>query len=142
MRTRSSDLQFSLVIFNSKSLDLAIRRLSAYLFIYLFNFNFLGAVQLRCATGQQSPQVGRFSFFVTISSLLSRVRSRLISLMGRVFANGPGALGSIPGCVVPKTSKIVPPCLTLSNIRYVSRVKWSNPGKRAAPSPTSRCSSY
>ena len=24
---------------------------------------------------------------------------------------------------------MIPPCLTLSNIRYVSRVKWSNPGK-------------
>ena len=35
-----------------------------------------------------------------------------------------------------------PPCLTLSNIRYVSRVKWSNPGKGVAPSPTPRCSSY
>ena len=32
--------------------------------------------------------------------------------------------------------------LTLSNIRYVSRVKWSNLGKGVAPSPTSRCSSY
>ena len=29
-------------------------------------------------------------------------------------------------------------CLTLSIIRYVSRVKWSNPGKRVAPSPTPR----
>ena len=36
---------------------------------------------------------------------------------------------------------LIPPCLTLSNIRYVSRVKWSNPGKGVAPSPTSRCSS-
>ena len=36
----------------------------------------------------------------------------------------------------------VPPCLTLSNIRYVSRVKWSNPKKRVAPSPPLRCSSY
>ena len=26
------------------------------------------------------------------------------------------------------------PCLTLSNIRYISRVKWSNPGKEVAPS--------
>ena len=34
------------------------------------------------------------------------------------------------------------PCLTLSNIRYVSRVKWSNSGKGVVPSPTSRCSSY
>ena len=28
---------------------------------------------------------------------------------------------------------LIPPCLTLSNIRYVSRVKWSNPGKGVAP---------
>ena len=33
-------------------------------------------------------------------------------------------------------------CLTLSNIRYVSRVKWSHPGKRVLPSPKHRCSSY
>ena len=31
---------------------------------------------------------------------------------------------------------LIPPCLTLSNIRYVSRVKWSNPG------PTPRCCWY
>ena len=31
-------------------------------------------------------------------------------------------------------------CLTLSNIGYVSRVKWSNPGKGVAPSPIPRCS--
>ena len=36
----------------------------------------------------------------------------------------------------------LPPCLTLSNIRYISRVKWSNSGKGVAPSPTPRCSSY
>ena len=29
-----------------------------------------------------------------------------------------------------------------SNIRYVSRVKWSNPRKGGAPSPTPRCYSY
>ena len=33
-------------------------------------------------------------------------------------------------------------CLTLSIIRCVSRVKYSNPGKGVAPSPTPRCSSY
>ena len=37
---------------------------------------------------------------------------------------------------------MIPPCLTLSNIRYVSRVKRSYPGKRVAPSPTPRCSRY
>ena len=29
---------------------------------------------------------------------------------------------------------LIPPCLTLSIIRYVSRVTWSNPGKAVAPS--------
>ena len=35
---------------------------------------------------------------------------------------------------------LMPPCLTLSIIRYGSRVKWSNPGKWVAPSPTPLCS--
>ena len=37
---------------------------------------------------------------------------------------------------------MIPPCLTLSNVRYISRVKWSNPGKGVAPSLTPRCCSY
>ena len=81
-----------------------------------------------------------------LSSLLLRLskKYRLISQVDRVFANRPGDLGSIPGSVVPKTLKmvLVPPCLSLSNIRYVSRVKCSNPGKGVAPSLTPRCSSY
>ena len=36
----------------------------------------------------------------------------------------------------------MPPCLALRNIRYISRVKWNNPGKGVAPSSTPRCSSY
>ena len=71
--------------------------------------------------------------------------NRLIGLVGRVFANGPGDRGSIPGRVIPKTLKkcyLIPPCLTLSIIRYVSRVKQSKSGKGVAPSPTPQCSSY
>ena len=37
---------------------------------------------------------------------------------------------------------LIPPCLTLSIIRYTSRVKWVHPGKGEAPSPTPWCSSY
>ena len=37
---------------------------------------------------------------------------------------------------------LIHPCLTLSNIMYGSRLKWSNPGKGVTPSPTLRCSSY
>ena len=32
---------------------------------------------------------------------------RLIGPVGRVFANDPGDLGSIPGCIIPKTLKMV-----------------------------------
>ena len=62
--------------------------------------------------------------------------NRLIILVGREFANGPGDLGSIPSHVIPKTLKMV------LDIRYVSRVKWSNPGKGVVLSPTPQCSSY
>ena len=37
---------------------------------------------------------------------------------------------------------MMPPCLTLSIIRYGSRVKWRNPEKGVAPLPTPWCSSY
>ena len=67
-----------------------------------------------------------------------------MNILGRVFANCPGDLGSIPGRVIPKTLKwyLIITCLTLGNIRYVSRVKWSNPGKWVTPSSTPRCRSY
>ena len=42
-------------------------------------------------------------------------------------------LNTIPGRIIAKTLKMV---LDTSLVRYVSRVKWSNPGKGVAPSPT------
>ena len=42
------------------------------------------------------------------------------SLMSRVFTNGPGDWGSIPGQVIAKTKKkwyLNPPCLALSTKR-------------------------
>ena len=67
-----------------------------------------------------------------------------IGLMSRVFANGPGDRGSIPGQVIPKTQKcyLMQPCLWLSIIRYGSRVKWSNAVNGVAPSSTPWCSIY
>ena len=50
-----------------------------------------------------------------------------IGMIVREFANDPGDLCSIPGRVIPKTHKMV---------------KWSNPGKGVAPSPTPRYSTY
>ena len=70
----------------------------------------------------------------------------LIGRVSRVFANGPGDLGSIQGRVIPKTLKMVLDTSLLNTqqykVRIKAKVKWSNPGKGVAPSPTPRCSSY
>ena len=59
----------------------------------------------------------------------------LIGLVSRVFANGPGELGSILGRVISKTLKMVLDSSLLNTQQYKVRLK----GKRVAPSPTSRC---
>ena len=41
-----------------------------------------------------------------------------------------------------KTWYFTSPCLTLTNIRHGSRIKWNNPGKGVAPFPTFCWSSY
>ena len=65
-----------------------------------------------------------------------------IGKMVRVFANGLGDLSSIPGRVIPKTQKMVLDASLLYTQHYKVRVKWSNPGKGVAPSPTPWCSLY
>ena len=65
-----------------------------------------------------------------------------VPLVGRVLANGPRDLGSIPGRVIPKTLKIVLDTSLLNSQQYKVSIKWSNPGKEVEPTPTLRCSSY
>ena len=80
---------------------------------------------------------------VVIGQFLSGVQPA-IGLMSRVFTNGLGDQGSIPGRVIPKTQKMVLDS-TLDNTKHYKvkiKVKWSNPVKGAAPSPTPRCYSY
>ena len=48
---------------------------------------------------------------------------QLIGLVGRVFANGPGDLGSIPGCVIPKTLKILLDTSLLNTQQYKVHIK-------------------
>ena len=48
---------------------------------------------------------------------------QLIGLMSRVFANGPGDLGSIPGHVIPKTLKMVLDTTLLKTQQYKLRIK-------------------
>ena len=47
----------------------------------------------------------------------------LIGLVGRVFANGPADLGSIPGRVIPKTLKMVLDTSLLNTQQYKVRIK-------------------
>ena len=49
--------------------------------------------------------------------------NRLIGLVGRVFANGPGDLGSIPRHVIPKTLKVVLDTSLLNTRQYKERIK-------------------
>ena len=61
-----------------------------------------------------------------------------IGLMSRVFINGPGDQGSIPGQVIPKTKKkwyLVQPCITLSIIEVwiKSKVEQSRDRSSALP---------
>ena len=67
-----------------------------------------------------------------------------IGLGVRVFANGPGDLGSIPGRVIPKTQKMVLDTSLLNTQHYKVRIKGKVEQSRegVAPSPTHWCSSY
>ena len=48
---------------------------------------------------------------------------RLIGLVGKVFANGPRDLGSIPGRVIPKTLKMVLDNSLLNTQHYKVHIK-------------------
>ena len=67
-----------------------------------------------------------------------------IGLAVRVFANGPGDLGSIPGRVIPKTQKMILDASLLNTQHYTvwikGKLKQSREG--VAPSLTPWCSSY
>ena len=49
--------------------------------------------------------------------------NRLIGLVGRVFTNGPGDLGSIPSHVIPKTLKMVCDTSLFNTLQYKVRIE-------------------
>ena len=69
--------------------------------------------------------------------------NRHIGLVGRVFANGTGERGSIPGHVIPKTLKMVLDTSLLNTQQYKVQIKGKIEQSReeVAPSSTPRCSS-
>ena len=68
----------------------------------------------------------------------------IIGLGVRVFANGPGDLGSVPGRVIPKTQKMILDASLLNTQHYKVRIKGKVEQSRegVAPSRTPWCSSY
>ena len=60
-----------------------------------------------------------------VSAFYQRVYRKIpdIGLGVRVFANGPGDLGSIPGRVIPKTQKMVLDASLLNTQHYKVRIK-------------------
>ena len=68
--------------------------------------------------------------------LINHYYNRLIGLVGRMFANGSGDLSSIPDRVIQKTLKMELDASLLNTQQYKVWVKWNNPGKGVAPSPT------
>ena len=66
----------------------------------------------------------------------------MIGLPVRVFARQTGVQSQVESYQRLKKWYLLPPCLTLSIIRYESRVKWNNPGKGVAPFHTRWCNSY
>ena len=69
---------------------------------------------------------------------------RPIGLMveGSPMARETGVQSQVESYQRLKKCYMIPPCLTLSIIRHVLKVKWGNPEKGGVPSPTPRCSSY
>ena len=67
-----------------------------------------------------------FMFFSSLAKsryLISLFHFFKSGLVGRVFANGPGDLGSIPGCVIPKTFKMVLDTSLLNTQQYKVRIE-------------------
>ena len=68
--------------------------------------------------------IARLEFeLASCNSAVQRFTPRGLSIMVKVFANGPGDLGSIPGRVIPKTQKVVPDVTLLNTQHYKLRIK-------------------
>ena len=73
-------------------------------------------------------------------SLTGDYNYRLIRVVGRVFTNGPGDLGSIPGHVIPKTLKMVLDTSLLNTQQYKVRIEGKMERSRESSSALSYAS--
>ena len=82
-----------------------------------------------------------FSKYILTAPVHSHTQKKV---MGRVFANGPGDLGSVPGHVIPKTFKMVLDTSLLNTQQYKVCMKGEveQSRERSSAPPTPWCSSY
>ena len=69
------------------------------------------------------PSMGQIKLFNLLLGIIIIIIDRLIVLVGRMFTNGPGDLGSIPGRVIPKTFKMVLDTSLLNTQQYKVHIK-------------------
>ena len=67
---------------------------------------------------------------------------RVIGLMSRVFTDGSGDQGSIPGQVIPKTQKMVLDATLLSTQHYKVMIKMEQSREWSSAPTTVLCSCY
>ena len=119
---------------------------SWFFFIDFFG-NFVSLLNIGCLV---VGLIGTLSVCWVPDYFVDWLVSRLVTwlfcgcLVVRVFANGLGDLGSIPGRVIPKTQKMVLDASLLNTQHYKVRIKGKVKQSRegVAPSPTPWCSSY
>ena len=78
---------------------------------------------IKCHFQDTCWEGGSYASVETQLTGLNNILVRLIGLVGWVFANGPGDLGSIPGQVIPKTLKMVFDSFLLNTQQYKVGIK-------------------
>ena len=84
---------------------------ASYIYIYIYIYIYPKSLSLY------------IYIYIYIYIYRERERDRLIGQVGRMFANGPGDLGSNPGRVIPKTLKIVLDTSLLNTQQYKVHIK-------------------
>ena len=115
-----------------QSVNFVIKRLDDYIYIYICIYIYI-YIYIVCLRVQ-----------VCVCACKYLTVYCTIGLGVRVFANGPGDLGSISGRVIPKTQKMVLDASLFNTQHYKVRIKGKVEQSRegVAPSPTHWCSSY
>ena len=96
--------------------------LCGYLDLFFFLFPSLTADFLFCFVGMNTTE-NSLAVHITLLPFQIYFWFRAIDLLCRVFVNGPGSQGSIPGRVIPKTQKMVLDAGLLNTQHYMVRIK-------------------